>query len=45
MGKVHLVEEASSVRRVALQLLASALAGDERFRRRFLRSNRHGHFI
>src|SRR5262245_16868467 len=37
MGTVYLAEEAGSGRRVALKLLAPELAGDERFRRRFLR--------
>jgi hypothetical protein len=37
MGAVYLAEEATSGRRVALKLLAPELAGDERFRRRFLR--------
>jgi predicted Ser/Thr protein kinase len=37
MGAVYLAEETSTGRRVALKLLAGELAGDERFRRRFLR--------
>ena len=37
MGAVYLAEEVSSGRRLALKLLAPALARDERFRERFLR--------
>ena len=37
MGAVYLAEETTTARRVALKLLAPALARDERFRRRFLR--------
>src|SRR5215213_8667931 len=37
MGAVYLAEEVSTGRRVALKLLAPALARDERFRERFLR--------
>src|SRR5919198_2017350 len=37
MGTVYLAEETSTEQRVALKLLAPELAGDERFRRRFLR--------
>jgi ABC-type transport system substrate-binding protein/tRNA A-37 threonylcarbamoyl transferase component Bud32 len=37
MGTVYLAEEATSGQRIALKLLATELARDERFRRRFLR--------
>src|SRR4029453_15202747 len=39
MGAVYLAEEISSGRRVALKVLASELARDERFRQRFLRES------
>src|SRR5690242_6510971 len=39
MGRVFLAEEISSGRQVALKVLASELAGDERFRQRFLRES------
>src|SRR2546427_7941177 len=39
MGSVHLAEETSSGRRIALKVLAPELARDERFRQRFLRES------
>src|SRR5690242_11348724 len=39
MGAVYLARDASTEREVALKLLARELAGDERFRRRFLRES------
>jgi ABC-type transport system substrate-binding protein/tRNA A-37 threonylcarbamoyl transferase component Bud32 len=39
MGTVYLAEEISTGRRVALKVLATELARDERFRRRFLRES------
>ena len=39
MGAVYLAEETTTGRRVALKLLAPALAEDERFRERFLRES------
>jgi tRNA A-37 threonylcarbamoyl transferase component Bud32/streptogramin lyase len=37
MGTVYLAEETTTGRRIALKVLTPELAGDERFRRRFLR--------
>ena len=39
MGAVYLAEDTATGRRVALKLLAPALAEDERFRERFLRES------
>src|SRR6476469_462125 len=39
MAAVYVAEEIATGRRVALKLLAPELAGDERFRRRFLRES------
>src|SRR5947209_6684302 len=40
MGAVYLAEEVATGRRVALKLLATELARDERFRQRFMRESR-----
>jgi serine/threonine protein kinase len=39
MGAVYLAEDAKTGRRVAVKVLVPELAGDERFRQRFLRES------